>query len=1295
MKKTRLVKKIGCVIACILINFLGKYIAANWNWPIWLDMVGTCVAAYFLGPVGAVLVGLANNFVFIFWEQTEWIYCLVSALAALAFSFCAKRKYLDEFSKAAVSSFWIGVLCMVASTPINLILYNGYSGNMWGDALFDMLSWYGWPKVICAIAGELVVESVDKQINVLLAFCLIRLILSVQKKWNKDMRKSVAALGMIGAICLLTISPVIPAKAVVSVDGDNYLGMVYNNRTGMLSSEANVIEETDDGYIWIGSYAGLTRYDGSRFEFIREGGITNVTCMVKDYKGRLWIGTNDNGIARYEDGKFTFFKEQDGLPVNSIRSFATTMDGKVYVGTTDRICCFDVSDTIEIIEDSPTYIISMVYYKNVLVVVDNNGEIYGIKDDVKYALKNSQGESEKYTCVTYTHHGLTAGTEKGGVHILEISNTGMKVKYTVDIPVSEIVMIKEGELGKIWVCTEKAIGYWTEKGSFQELKQDGFDASFEWIHEDFQGNIWVASSRYGVLKYSQSRFKDLFALSGEPGKVANAVVAYNDNLYCATDVGLVIIDSQGNSVENELTQLVAGCRIRSVYVDAQDNLWICCYSEPGLVCYNDRGRLDTFSVETKQTTSDKFRCAIQLKDSTIVVGTADGINFIKGDQVVGTIKKQDGLQNSQILTLVEGEDGILYAGSDGGGIYAISNQKIVKTYTVAEGLSSDVILRMIPYDEGYFVVTSNSLCYMDEQIRVLDKFPYFNNYDVIVKDGMAYVLSSAGIYEVDASALKQNVDLKWRLYSASDGLVCGITANSWNMVDANDKLLICCNSGVVSFDDQTQEKDALYLYDLNSIVCDGKLLAAEDGVYTIPSGGKRIIMSASVRNYALTDVKVKFFVEGYDDEEEIRSYQDLSEIQMSNILSGDYKIHLQIWNDTGDEMLQEKSYVLHKERQVWENSWYWAYLLCVCGEIIAFTTWTIILMINVSKRKAELEKRQIELQEKVAEQTEEIRLQKEQTEDLFLQTVIALSEAVDAKDRYTSGHSKRVAAYSKILAARMGKSEEEQEEIYFAGLLHDVGKIRVPGEVINKPGKLTDKEFELIKIHPVTGYHILKGISGNKMIAIGAKFHHERYDGKGYPNGLSGENIPEIARIIAVADSYDAMASNRSYRDALPQEVVRSEIEKGLGTQFDPEIAKIMLKLIDDDLEYQMKQTDGAERCVLIVDDELMNVKLAEHVMAEEPGYRMLGALSGSQALEILKQEHVDLILLDINMPDMDGFETMRHIRQMNQTIPVVFLTADRDMEILEKAAELGVDDYLTKPFFPLALKEVVRSMTQ
>ena len=202
----------------------------------------------------------------------------------------------------------------------------------------------------------------------------------------------------------------------------------------------------------------------------------------------------------------------------------------------------------------------------------------------------------------------------------------------------------------------------------------------------------------------------------------------------------------------------------------------------------------------------------------------------------------------------------------------------------------------------------------------------------------------------------------------------------------------------------------------------------------------------------------------------------------------------------------------------------------------------------------------------------EVERKTKENERLFMQVVSSLASAIDAKDTYTNGHSSRVAEYSREIAKRAGYEEKGLEDIYMMGLLHDVGKIGIPDAVINKPARLTDEEYDIIKNHPVLGARILGNIKAMPKLVNGARWHHERYDGKGYPDGLSGEDIPEEARIIAVADSYDAMTSHRSYRDPLPQEVVRAEIEKGKGTQFDPRFASIMLEMIEEDIDYEMRE---------------------------------------------------------------------------------------------------------------------------
>lgn len=189
----------------------------------------------------------------------------------------------------------------------------------------------------------------------------------------------------------------------------------------------------------------------------------------------------------------------------------------------------------------------------------------------------------------------------------------------------------------------------------------------------------------------------------------------------------------------------------------------------------------------------------------------------------------------------------------------------------------------------------------------------------------------------------------------------------------------------------------------------------------------------------------------------------------------------------------------------------------------------------------------------------------EEINQLTEQTMLALTGAIEAKDPYTSGHSSRVADYSRKIAERMGLSETEIKNIYYAALMHDVGKIGIPLKIIAKPTRLTKEEFDTIKQHTVIGASIAHPITALPLIEQGARWHHERFDGGGYPDGLEGDKIPLVSRIIGVADAYDAMTTNRSYRAAQDESYARSEIRNGLGKQFDPEVGKIMLEILEEE----------------------------------------------------------------------------------------------------------------------------------
>ena len=186
----------------------------------------------------------------------------------------------------------------------------------------------------------------------------------------------------------------------------------------------------------------------------------------------------------------------------------------------------------------------------------------------------------------------------------------------------------------------------------------------------------------------------------------------------------------------------------------------------------------------------------------------------------------------------------------------------------------------------------------------------------------------------------------------------------------------------------------------------------------------------------------------------------------------------------------------------------------------------------------------------------------EHDDKIIRESIETFTGFIDAKDPYTNGHSTRVARYSRLIAEKMGYEGEELDRVYYIALLHDCGKIGIPDSILSKPDKLTDEEFQIIKSHTVQGGEILDHFKSLEGVNEGALYHHERYDGKGYPKGLAGEEIPLIARIICVADSFDTMNSNRVYRKKLTKECIINEIELNKGRQFDPVIADVMLKLL-------------------------------------------------------------------------------------------------------------------------------------
>ena len=291
------------------------------------------------------------------------------------------------------------------------------------------------------------------------------------------------------------------------------------------------------------------------------------------------------------------------------------------------------------------------------------------------------------------------------------------------------------------------------------------------------------------------------------------------------------------------------------------------------------------------------------------------------------------------------------------------------------------------------------------------------------------------------------------------------------------------------------------------------------------------------------------------------------------------------------------------------------------------------IMLNRIRRAIELDGYRKDLQRRLEEKTREVEL-------VTIQAITTVANTIDAKDDYTKGHSIRVACYAEALARKIGWSEEEVQNIHYIALLHDIGKIGVPDSVLNKPFKLTNVEFELIKNHTVMGAEILKDIKMFPHVSVGAKFHHERFDGKGYPSGLKGDEIPLVARIIGIVDSYDAMTSNRVYRRRLQDEKVKQELLRGKGTQFDPYLVDQFMELLE---EGNLQQNIPEEDMVMPI---FNSDKIYGGVTKEETGMNtrvdyltgLLGREQGEKEItESLRNGNGCIMMIDLdNFRDMN-----------------------------------------------------------
>lgn len=1160
------IRNIAVMFLCIIINIAGRQLSSFFDLPGWFDTYGTFFTAYSMGPFAGAVVGITSNIIVSFWMPRVLAYALVSCFIGIGVGYMARKKYFNTIFHTMTIAGAIAVGSTIISSVLNIIINNASTGNIWGDGVRDYLTEAGLGKIPAFIIGEFYLEFPDKLLTVLLMFTTIKLVRRNRKKKSSELLKSTSAAAL-AVIMLFSIgiTPLsVSAEPVNSVNTDknipiSYIQTIYNSENGLTCGHANDIAQTNDGILWIGTYAGLYRYNGTEFVLRNDlDDVRNVNCLYVDEEGRLWIGTNDNGLVIVINDEVTnVLTTEDGLPSDSIRSIVQSSDGEYYVGTSDGIVTMELKMGI-----TQKAVIPEVGYVSRLSAdehgrvsaINAEGYIYILENDKIIASLDPQTEGADFSSCSFDSKGtLYVGTVDAKIVEYRIFKHALTAFRTTDCPeLSKINCIYPEVNGQTWICSDNGIGYIDNDNRFQRQESGEFNHSIEKMTMDYQGNLWFASSRLGLLRLSRSTFTDVFADMGLSASVANTTALYNDSLYIGTDDGLKIVDMYNRTpYENELTKLFDGGRIRCIITDSDNNIWICSYSV-GLVCMDSSGNIYTFNADNSEL-GNRARVCYEMNDGTIAVSTSNGIFFIKDKEVTSKILYGDELGYAAVLCFLQTDDGLLYAGTDGNGIAVIKDQKQTGTITRDNGLTSGVIMKLIqdPEDKSIYIVTSNSLCrFADNKVKPLKDFPYTNNYDIFIDDdGELFVLGSSGIYVLNKNDLiNENLGSDYIILDSRRGLVGALTANAWCGMDDDKNVFLCADRGVYMMNlDGYTIKQRPYRLTVSTVRIDDKVKELDRSLpLTVSRNVTKIDFVPEIINYTHDDPIVSYFLEGFDKEWTNVKQSELLSVSYTNLKPGNYTFHLAIRDENG-KILEENTYRLSKENAIYDYSWFKYYMIGVAVVFIGWLTWFIT---------------RTQMQHTLQIQQAHLKMALQQVQ-MGNETILAIAKTVDAKDERTSKHSQRVSDYSVLIAKEYGFTKSEQDNLRNAALLHDIGKIGIPDSVLNKPARLTDEEYAVMKTHVTRGAEILKDFTLIEHVVEGARYHHERYDGKGYPDGLKGEEIPLYGRIIAIADAFDAMTANRVYRKKQDFDYVMGELHKGRGTQFDPELLDIFLRLID------------------------------------------------------------------------------------------------------------------------------------
>lgn len=987
---------------------------------------------------------------------------------------------------------------------------------------------------------------------------------------------------------LSVVMVVVPLLAVIPAGAVSYMSDKTEIPVDLEVSGAEALCQTDDGYVWIAQYSGLTRYDSKEFttfkNFEYEGqeySIINVRALqTKD--NVLYIATNER-VLIYKDSHFEPLNVKTGVirdiildPENDLLYISSEETGGIIYNISARsqttIPETDGKSVLDIAldPDHDNYFYQMdtgVYDKdgNVILPYPRVLDIYSYGDTLyigedsgiihRYDLENKVMLSDivvpdQVNKMLYSEKDniLFVACEKNGIYCVELQSGGPVITLAGNLNnQSQLVDLMIDYQGNLWVASHyigaSGVSIITQNALFELLYDDpiwqalapppAFDRNVYAI-EKYQGIMYIVSTA-SIQMYDMDQGKILSenAIMQKIGEYAAAKTA------------------EGRALGNENYEFTYAAKDVEVF---QGKLYFGIINI-GLVEYDPTTQnVVIYDVDYIQTHTDKLVGGPDLS----VTNTIRSMRSFDGFLALGTsraIMKFDGTNfsvmqiGSNVLYINKTKDGKILFDKTQGLFYIDDEFTTATEIPTRKDITGNRLKFLVDGDLLYYTLNSRLFClntteenpvsreitipYIKGSIVELAKIRYTDQNGA---EQYKYVVGSQTQIYITDSLDGESLG-KYEFYDSTNGLQTIIANTSGFYDEEEQKYYLQSTNGIFVYDfNERKENNIPVKIMVSSVDLDGTHTYGNQ--IHIKKNTYRVSFNLSILGFKPNKgYTIYYKLDGVDNDYVAYSDENRT-IFYTNLRGGSYTFHVYVEDEYG-QISNVITINLIKAKNFYEQWWFWG-ILVVLALIVSVLLNRFIIRI---KTKQSL-KRQLEYK------------------NITVESIQAIARTIDAKDEYTNGHSIRVGYYSKVIAENMNMKPDEVDNIYYIALLHDIGKIAIPDSILNKPGRLTDEEFAVMKSHTTRGAKILKGISTIPQIIEGAKSHHEKYDGSGYPERLKGEEIPFVARIICCADCFDAMASKRVYKEPFSLDVIIGEFQRCAGTQFDPKIAKVVVDLI-------------------------------------------------------------------------------------------------------------------------------------